>query len=162
MANTQKAYGIPKYWPVFEHMSEFDPEGARLAQDKAWKEAADAAGVSPVKLIQAKARVVANGYYGPIADTEWCETTGTKMTTSEACRIVELALSVDHEPVRYEHPDVGYLCEGADTCMHPDHTDLEEPGPLFHCEVITIESDQIKKCMWRDLIHIYGGIPAKL
>lgn len=140
----------------FRHMSEYDPEGARLATERVWKEFADAAGVSIARLKLAYRRVAWDGYYGPVDDEAWEAADGEGMPMVDAKKILHAAL--EHQPdVRYTHPDVGCVCGGSEHCTHADHAALCEPGPLFHEEEIQVEPEIIKRACFRAIREIYGG-----
>lgn len=139
-----------------KHMEEFDPEGARLAEERIWSEFAEAAGVTLKELKTAYSRVYWDGYYGPCTDEEWEEAHGDNMPMKRATRILHDAIAC-HPHVTYTHPDCGYMCKGREECTHEDHEALEDDGPLFHEEPIAVEPERI----WRDafpaIIEIYGG-----
>lgn len=164
------------YFECFEHMSEYDPEGAKEAQGRIWKEFAKAAGVDVRTLRRAHNRVVWDGYYGPVSDGEYddCEDHGnippqldTPIGIYRAKEILRAALQ--HNPhARYTHPDHGYMCNGTTACLghnvvdtepcfHPDHKDGDE-GPMFHEEPIDIDPHDIKRAYFNELIAIYGHL----
>lgn len=139
-----------------QHMEEFDPEGAKQAELRIWKEFAEAAGVTIARLKLAYRRIAWDGIYGPIDDEAWEQSDGECMSMVDAKRILHAAL--DHQPdVTYTHPDCGYLCKGGDDCTHEDHKALEDEGPLFHEEPITVESARIWRDVFPAIMLIYGG-----
>ena len=152
---------------VLEHMEQYDPEGAALAHENIWEEFAAAAGVPVVELRRAIARITWEGYYGPVSDEDFILADDSAMTLHRAKTLVRAALEA-YPTVKYEHPDVGYLCSGAsapepddahiELCTHPDHKELEDGGPLFHCEPITIDTNMIRRCVFHSLIEIYGSL----
>lgn len=139
------------------HMEEFDPEGARLTELRIWKEFAEAAGVTIARLKLAYRRVAWDGIYGPIDDEAWEQSDGERMSMVDAKKILHAAL--EHTPeVRYTHPDYGYMCKGTEEgCTHEDHAALEDEGPLFHEEPITVESARIWRDVFPAILQIYGG-----
>lgn len=139
-----------------EHMEEYDPVGAVDAEKRIWQEFADAAEVSVEVLKQAYSRVVSDGYYGPFNDEDWEECNGYIMPMARAERIMHDALLASIY-ITYQHPDCGYVCEGGDECNHPDHQELEDDGPLSHCEYITIDMESIRRSCFGKIKTIYGG-----
>lgn len=55
---------------ALKHMSEYDPEGAKAAEEQIWAEFVEASGGTREELEAAYKRVHLDGYYGPIADSE--------------------------------------------------------------------------------------------
>lgn len=122
------------------------------------KALAKAAHVSPKTLRRALRRVVADGYYGPIADREFEAMAGARMSMAKALSIIRQAQEAQLPTIRVDDPDSGYRCEGADECAHPNHTDLVDDGPMFHAEPIEIEDRTLVEWYFRELAPIYGSV----
>jgi hypothetical protein len=137
-----------------KHMEEYDPIGAVFAEQRIWQEFAEAAGVTEEELRKAYARVHYDGYYGPIDDEE--AAMEGMPTLKKAIAILHTALE-HHPTVTYKHPEVGYLCEGGETCTHPDHEELEDDGPLWHETEITVHPESIRLSCFASIKEIYGG-----
>lgn len=120
---------------------------------------AEGAGVDVPTLRRALARVTADGYYGPIADDLWEESVGGAMPMARARQIIRHAQEDAELPrVALSHPDLGHECGGVDECMHPDHTDLDEPGPLFHEEPVELSRVELTEWYFGALKSIYGTV----
>jgi hypothetical protein len=138
-----------------KHMEEYDPAGAVFAEERIWQEFAEAAGVDKEELLLAYTRVHLDGYYGPISDEDWEEQDGRPMTLKKAIAIVHTALE-HHPTVTYTHPDVGWLCEGAKKCDHPDHEEMEDDEPLWHEGEVTVLPESIRLSCFATIKEIYG------
>jgi len=141
---------------ALKHMSEYDPEGAETINNTIWLEFATAASVSEQELHNAYARVMWDGYYGPVTDAEWEEAHGDEMPMCRAHAILKEAC--DYAPtIQYEHPDCGFVCGGSEECAHPDHEELGDDGPMFHMELVEIDPEDILRSMFPAIRDIYGG-----
>lgn len=122
------------------------------------KSLARGAGVSVDTLRTALRRIVYDGHYGPVSDADWRNVDGTRMPLSRALRIVRAAKEADLPTVSLPHPDVGYLCGGAEECAHEDHELLGDNGPMFHQELVEIPREQLLGWYFGALRPIYGHI----
>lgn len=116
------------------------------------------AGVSVETLRTALRRLVYDGHYGPVSDADWRAIDGTRMSISRATKIVRAVQDAELPAVRLYDPDTGYLCDGAETCLHEDHEQLGDPGPLFHQEPIEISRADLLEWYFAALHPIYGRI----
>lgn len=55
----------------------------------------------------ARDRIYADGYYGPIQDSDWKEQDGRPMTMKRAKCIINEALNTSFTDIEFEHPDFG-------------------------------------------------------
>lgn len=139
-----------------KHMAEYNPVQAECTEQEVWQGFAAEAGVTVEELALAYTRITFDGYYGPISDDEWAEQDGRPMPLKKAIAIMHTAL--EYVPViKYTHPEVGYTCEGADHCCHPDHEDMEDPGPMFHEGEVSVLPETVKMSCFPAIKKIYGG-----
>jgi hypothetical protein len=138
-------------------MEGWDPCGAQIAEQEIWAGFASEAGVTLEELHLAYTRVTLDGYYGPISDEDWAEQDGRPMPLKKAIAILHSAL--EHDPmVKYISPEIGWCCDGAEHCDHPDHKELDEDGPLFHGSEVVVLPEAIKRECFPSLIEIYGRL----
>ena len=120
--------------PCFEHMSECDPAGAEMAQERLWKEFAEAAGCTVWQLKQYHNRVHHDGMSGPYSDEAWKETAnGEECNMADAQAALGRAWGIT--------PDVHYT--------HPEYPDED----LSVCE------DDILASYFPGIRNIYGCYP---
>lgn len=152
-----KAHHAVRTLKCLKELDDWDPAQGADIMKRLWKEFAKAAKTTPFMLRRAYSRIVFDGYYGPVADLDWKEAEGYRMPMAHARRLMRAAL--EHDPyVSYYSPDHGQVCGGREFCTHPDHDDLDEPGPLFHEEEIVIDPYRLKAEMFHGLIEIYGHL----
>ena len=137
--------------PCFEHMSQYDPEGAKYWQSKLWDEFAEAAGCSIKQLKKYISRIRYDGFYGPVSDEDW------EGAHDEACNMADaqaaLGRAWDSVPVvKYTHPDYGYYDEEA------ENEDEDGTGNWVEDE-LTIPEDQILLSYFPGIHEIYGQYP---
>lgn len=129
-----------------------------LVKSEVEKALAKAAGVTPKTLQRALRRVVVDGYYGPIADREFEAMDGARMPMQRALSIIRRAQDAQLPAVHVDHPDSGYTCGGAAECEHPDHSELEDDGPMFHNVPVEIDDRALVEWYFRNLAPIYGTV----
>jgi len=122
------------------------------------EELARGAGVSVDRLRAALRRVVWDGYHGPVSDRDWKSISGRTMPMRRAIEIIRAAQGADLPTVQLQHPDHGYLCDGSDSCLHEDHDQLEDPGPMFHQDPVEIDRSQLIEWYFAELRPIYGSV----
>jgi len=119
---------------------------------------AKGAHVTVPTLRRALARIVADGYHGPIGDREWEAMDGARMDMRRALAIVRAAVKAPLPTIELFDPDVGYTCEGAENCDHPIHGETDDAGRMFHTEPVAVDSDVFVRWYFRELLNIYGTV----
>ncbi len=140
----------------FAPYEDHDSAGVAYAKAAFEKALAKSAHVRVETLRRALARVSADGYCGPISDSAWAAEDGRPMPMHRALAILRGAMEASLPALAFEHPDVGYLCDGGEQCWHPDHADCGEDGPMFHAEPQHIDRGDYLGWYFGAIWQIYG------
>jgi hypothetical protein len=108
-----------------------------------WAEAVAASGHTRELADAAMSRVVLDGNYGPLSDSDWEEQDGRKpYSVAEALDILsDISDCID------DYREFVYV-----------GTDPETDEPLEE-EQTTATAEDIRRCVFRSVIEIYGGLP---